>query len=89
MVEGRRVHRTEAEFRVFTAIKGWSVSEGQNFSRVQFLQLLRPEGTPISDDDLTPIPRALIYQRRASNNGGVTVALDLSINRAYYIASHR
>ena len=80
---------SESDFRAFAAKQGWSLTEEADFSRPGHLELIRPRGRELTDDDVMGIPHALVYERRASNNGGVTVAFDPSTSKAYYSASHR
>jgi hypothetical protein len=80
---------SEEDFRTCAASKGWNLSEAHNLSKPGFIELLRPRDRKITEADVTLIPRALVYERRASNNGGITVALDLTASRAYYTESHR
>ena len=79
----------ESDFRAFAAKEGWTLTQETDFPRPGHLQLLRPKGREPSEDDLITIPRALVYDRRAGNNGGITVAFDPSESKAYYAESHR
>lgn len=79
----------EKEFRAYAAAQGWTLSEERNFEPSGILGLLRPEGVSLSERDRKPIDRALIYERRAGNNGGIIVAYDLATHRAYYSSNHR
>lgn len=80
---------SEADFRKYADKHGWQLVETKGFSRILTLQLLRSEGVAFSEEDFKPIARALVYERRASNNGGITVGLDLNTHRAYYNETHR
>jgi len=80
---------SEEDFRAYATNKGWTLSEERNRSKPGLIELIRPKGRKLTEEDVIPIPRALVYERRASNNGGVTVAFDLSASRAYYTESHR
>jgi len=80
---------SETDFREYADKRGWQLVEAKDFSRFSTLQLLKTEGGSFSEEDFKPIARALVYERRASNNGGITVGLDLSTHRAYYNESHR
>ena len=70
-------------------MRGWKLVEVKNLSKTQTLQFLRPSGTAFSEEDSKPIPRALVFERRASNHGGISVSFDFSTDRAYYNESHR
>ena len=80
---------SETDFREYADKRGWQLVEVKNFSRILTLQMFWKEGDSISDEDLKDIPRALVYERHASNNGGITVGFDLDTQRAYYSESHR
>ena len=80
---------SEADFRTYADKRGWQLVEVKDFSKFLTIQMLRPDGGALSEEDFKPIARALVYDRRASNNGGITVGLDLSTHRAYYSESHR
>ncbi len=79
----------ENDFRDYAEKRGWQLIEARNFSKVTTLALLKAKGGSFPEEDFEPIPRALVYERRAGNNGGITVVLDLDTDRAYYNASHR
>jgi len=51
--------------------------------------LLLPKGELPTGEDLTLFPRALLYERRASNGGGVTLHFDPVSSRAFFSESHR
>ena len=80
---------SETDFRGYAAKQGWQLVEVNDLSNSLALQMLRSDVETYSEEDFKPIARALVYDSRASNNGGITVALDLSNNRAYYMESHR
>jgi len=80
---------SEADFRAYAAKHGCEVVEVKDFSKASILQQLRTEGVILSKDDSRPISQALVFERRASNNGGITVGLDASTQRAYFMESHR
>jgi hypothetical protein len=80
---------SETDFREYANRRGWDLVEANDFSKITTLALLKNEGSSFSEEDFKPIARALVYERRASNNGGITVGLDLSTHRAYYNESHR
>ena len=80
---------SETDFRDYATKRGWQLVEAKDFSKFSTLQLLKAEGSSFSEEDFKPISWALVYERRASNNGGITVGLDLNTNRAYYSESHR
>lgn len=80
---------SESEFRALAAKEGWSLTEEANYPRPGHLELIRPKGRELTEDDIKGIPHALVYERRASNNGGITVAFDPSTSKAFYSASHR
>lgn len=80
---------SEKDFRAHAEMRGWKLVEVKNLSKIQTLQFLRPSGTAFSEEDSKPIPRALVFERRASNNGGISVSFDFSTDRAYYNESHR
>jgi hypothetical protein len=80
---------SETDFRALADKRGWQLEEVKDFSKTTTLALLRSDGVTITEEDFKPIPRALVYERRATNNGGLSVGLDLSTHRAYYNESHR
>jgi hypothetical protein len=80
---------SETDFRDYAAKRGWQLVEAKDFAKFSTLQHLKAEGGSLSEEDFKPISRALVYERRASNNGGITVGLDLNTHRAYYTESHR
>jgi hypothetical protein len=80
---------SETDFREYADKRCWQLVEVKNFSRILTLQMLWKEGDTIPDADFKDIPRALVYERHASNNGGITVGFDLATQRAYYSESHR
>ena len=80
---------SESDFRDFAARRGWVLIEQVEYARPGLLQLVRPMGRDLAEDDLKAIPHALVYDQRASNHGGITVAFDPLISRAYYSESHR
>jgi hypothetical protein len=41
------------------------------------------------EEELVVIPKALVHEKRAANNGGVSVAFDPATHRAYFSQSHR
>jgi hypothetical protein len=80
---------SETDFRDYAEKRGWQLVESKDFSRVTTLALLKAKGDSFSEEDFKPISWALVYEHRASNNGGITVGLDLDTHRAYYNESHR
>lgn len=81
---------SEEDFRAYAAKKGWELLEEQDYPRYgPAQQMLWSEKREITDDDRAPIPRALVYERRRRNNGGLRVVFDPSTSRAYYHESHR
>ena len=80
---------SESDFRAFAAKEGWSLTEEADFSRPGHLELIRPKGRELTENEFRGIPHALVFERRASNNGGITVAFDPLTSKAYYSASHR
>lgn len=80
---------SESDFRAFAAKEGWSLTEEVDYSRPGHLELIRPKGRELTEHDIRGIPHALVYERRASNGGGITVAFDPSTSKAYYSANHR
>lgn len=79
---------SENDFRDYANKTGWQLFEVKNYSTLSTLRLLKDEHAALSDNDLKPIPAALLYERRASNNGGNTVVYDPTAHRAYHNASH-
>lgn len=81
---------TETDLRSYAAERGWDFHEELNYLRPS-IELLKPRAKPYTDKDYLAsfIPRALVYQHLASNNGGITFAFDPSTSRAYYLETHR
>ena len=81
---------TETELRAYATERGWAFHEELNYIPPG-QELLKPPAKPYTDKEFRNriIPRALVYQRLASNNGGVTIVFDPSKSSAYYLESHR
>ena len=81
---------SEKDFRAYAAAQGWVLSGKSNYSPPTLQILRQPHDRPFTaGDDLKLLPQALVYERRAANNGGITVAFDPLTARAYYHQSHR
>jgi hypothetical protein len=79
----------ESDLRAFAAAQGWDLHEELNHFPSTRFKLRKPKDRPAIEEDFQTIPRALVYERRASNNGGITLVYDLEKRRGYYSASHR
>jgi hypothetical protein len=81
---------TETDLRTYAAERGWTFHEESNYWPPGN-ELLKPPTKPFTEQDYRDrvIPRALVYQHLASNNGGITFAYDPSTSRAYYLETHR
>lgn len=64
----------EESFRAYATERGWTVEEVKDY-RLPWKALV--------------IPRALIYEKRLSNAGGISVAFNCATSRAYYDESGR
>ena len=47
---------SESDFRVFAAKQGWSLTEEADYSRPGLLELIRPKGRELTENDLKAIP---------------------------------
>ncbi|HSP41462.1 MAG TPA: hypothetical protein VLO11_01200 [Luteolibacter sp.] len=82
---------SEVDFRAYADSRGWHLTEAQNVIPPGLYHLGRPSVIRNKDgeEQLVLIPKALLYQKLASNNGGIRAAYDLEAQRAYYSESHR
>ena len=80
----------ESDLNSYAASRGWTFHEELNYTPPG-LELLRPRSTHYTEKDYfaSLIPKALVYQRLASNNGGITFTFDPATSRAYYLETHR
>jgi hypothetical protein len=81
---------SEEDLRAYAAKKGWELSEEQNYIQPSLVHMmLLPEGSDFNPEDFGPMERALVYEKRQPNNGGVLMVFDPLTSRAYYSESHR
>jgi hypothetical protein len=82
---------TENDFRAYADSQGWQLTEMENVCPPGRTKLGHPSINRNQDneDELVQIPKALFYQKLASNNGGISIAYDPATNRAYFSQSHR
>jgi hypothetical protein len=81
---------TEADLRTYADERGWTFHEELNYTP-PCRELLKPLTKPYTEQDYLAniIPRALVYQHLAINNGGITFVFDPSTSHAYYLETHR
>lgn len=81
---------TESEFRTYAKSHGWQLIEREDVMPPGQLELGRSAIVRNRDEEeLVVIQKALVYEKRAANNGGITIAFDPANNRAYFSQSHR
>jgi hypothetical protein len=70
---------------------GWQLTESEGVRPPGQMQLGRPAIVRNRDgeEELVVIPKALVHEKRAANNSGVSVAFDPATHRAYFSQSHR
>jgi len=80
---------SRADMDAFAKENGWDLKEKENVS-ISFRDRIAPEGTKVEHPyEENYLEKALFYEKRHSNNGGVTLVYDPKTNRGYYWYSHR
>jgi hypothetical protein len=80
----------EEDFRAYAATKGWELFEERDDRQFVAVQMmLSPEDREFNPEDFVTMDKALVYEHRKRNNGGVLMVFDPSTSRAYYSESHR
>jgi len=81
---------SEEDLRAYAAKKGWDLSEEENYMQPSLVRMmLGRQGRDFNPEDFGRMKRALVYEKRKPNNGGVLIVFDPSTSRAYYSESHR
>ncbi len=80
---------TEDVLKAYATQRGWTFLEKRGVTKVDLLLTVGRSEEERAVDDYLPLPRVLVYERRASNGGGITLMFDPTTSRAYYSESDR